>query len=340
MKAYQLCAINDLQYNDVPMPELQSGWCLIKVRAAGICSSDIPRIFSKGTYSFPTIPGHEFSGEVVKVADEKDRYWMGKKVGIFPLIPCMNCDPCIDHHYEMCEHYDYIGSRRDGAFAEYVAAPVWNLVDLPESINFKDAAMLEPLAVALHAVKRGAVEKCNSVGIIGTGMIGFAAAQWARCLGAENVEVVGRGIEKKEIADRLTGIRYITYSEYERLQRQYDLVIEAVGAMDSLQQAIKATKAGGRIVLMGNPQGHMTLSQDVYWRILRKQLTVVGTWNSAYESNQPSDWSEVVEAISENKIDVSPLVTHMYDQENLRDGLELMKNHTETYCKVMTFWNE
>ena len=112
MKAYRLHGINNLLYEDVELPELVPGWCLVRVKAAGICSSDIPRIFTKGTYHFPTIPGHEFSGVVEKVGSEKDQEWIGRKVGIFPLIPCRKCEQCRQKKYELCSNYDYTGSRR------------------------------------------------------------------------------------------------------------------------------------------------------------------------------------------------------------------------------------
>ena len=127
LKAYVLHEIGELRYEDRPLPEIRPGWALVKVLAAGICSSDIPRIFEKGTYHFPTIPGHEFSGQVEKAANESDGKWVGKRVGVFPLIPCKKCPSCQKGQYETCTNYDYIGSRRDGGFAEYVAVPVWNL---------------------------------------------------------------------------------------------------------------------------------------------------------------------------------------------------------------------
>ena len=111
MKAYVLHQIQDLQYDEVLMPDCPSGWAIVKVKAAGICSSDIPRIFSKGTYHFPTIPGHEFSGIVEKVGSIADVDLVGKHVGVFPLIPCKECEQCKQKRYEMCSHYDYIGSR-------------------------------------------------------------------------------------------------------------------------------------------------------------------------------------------------------------------------------------
>ena len=121
MKAYVLHEVNELRYEDVPMPECPKGWVIVQVKAAGICSSDIARVFTKGTYHFPTIPGHEFSGVVYSVVDEELKSWVGKRVGVFPLIPCRECPQCKQKQYEMCANYDYVGSRRDGAFAEYVA---------------------------------------------------------------------------------------------------------------------------------------------------------------------------------------------------------------------------
>lgn len=108
MKAYRLHAVNDLRYEDIDIPQLpDDSWCILKVHAAGICSSDIPRVFTKGTYHFPTIPGHEFSGEVYAVGNDKYQSLIGKRCGIFPLIPCRHCDQCKKKNYEMCAHYDY-----------------------------------------------------------------------------------------------------------------------------------------------------------------------------------------------------------------------------------------
>jgi len=92
-------------------------------------------------------------------------------------------------------------------------------------------------------------------------------------------------------------------------------------------------------VLIGNPEGDITLSQNTYWRILRKQLTLTGTWNSFYESQMPCDWSESAAAIAQGRLKIRPLITHTYSQDTLAEGLDLMKQHREPYCKVMTLWN-
>lgn len=334
MKAYVLHQVNALKYEDVEMPCCPKGWAIIQVKAAGICSSDIPRIFTKGTYHFPTIPGHEFSGIVSKVGDANDSSWVGKKVGIFPLIPCRECEQCKNKHYEMCSHYDYIGSRRDGAFAEYVAAPIWNLIPLPNNIPFTTAAMLEPLSVALHAVNQYGINQNTNVGIIGTGMIGIAAGLWAKNKCAKNITIIGRSETKRMIVERC-GLSYKT-----KYDSEYDFVIEAVGTSDSIASSINATRPGGALVLMGNPSGDIVLKQDVYWRILRKQLHVCGTWNSVYDGNNISDWTQVVNALMNNEINVQSLISHCFKQENLTDGLLLMRDKKESYCKVMTLWNE
>ena len=337
MKAYTLCAVDDLQCKDVEVPSYPSGWCLVKVYAAGICSSDIPRIFTKGTYHFPTIPGHEFAGRVEKVADKENEHLIGRKVAVFPLIPCRKCEQCLKGHYEMCAHYDYIGSRRDGAFAEYVAVPVWNLIELNENVSFEEAAMMEPLSVALHAMKQSGLHRGNTFAVVGTGMIAFAAAQWAGKMGASSVTILGRSPEKRGIAEKLTGVEYKIASE---CTDEFDVVLEAVGTPTAIEQSIQFTTAGGTLVLMGNPSSDIHLKQNVYWRILRKQLKVIGTWNSSYEYHQPCDWFEVKEALENNEIQAKALISHRYAAEQLYDGLELMRMHKEPFCKVMTIWQQ
>lgn len=334
MKAYVLYGINDLRYVDLEIPFFPSSdWALIKVKATGICSSDIPRIFEKGTYHFPTIPGHEFSGIVEQVASMSNAHLIGKSVGVFPLIPCKECSCCKEKHYEMCSNYDYLGSRRDGGFAEYVMVPVWNLIELPSSIDYTTAAMLEPLSVAYHAIEQCCINNSDSVAVVGTGMIGISAGQWASLKGASNVFIVGRSEGKRSIVEKC-GLNFTT-----RQSDKFDVVVEAVGTPESIENAISLSKPGGKVILMGNPSDNIELTQSTYWKILRQQITLRGTWNSFYDGNNPSDWQKVLSAISDNKISVSTLITHTFYQDDLMSGLKLMKNHSELYCKVMILWN-
>jgi len=333
LKAYVLHGIGDLRYEDYPLPKLTSGWALVRVLAAGICSSDIPRIFEKGTYHFPTIPGHEFCGQVVDTADKADRCWIGKRVGIFPLIPCQKCSSCRKGEYETCTHYDYLGSRRDGGFAEYAAVPVWNLLELPDTVSDLQGALLEPAAVALHAVRRAEIPPNGNVCVVGTGAIGMLAGEWAKLYGARRVAIKGRSETKRSVAKNL-GLNYFTHTSGE----SFDRVIEAVGSAEALTESLELTASGGRIVLMGNPEGPRTFSQDTYWKILRKQLTLTGTWNSSY-GNDVSDWTKSIEAIRSRTLRTEDMCSHILGQTELMKGLDIMREKRETYCKILIRWS-
>lgn len=333
MKAYVLNGIAQLDYMDVPMPEIPAGWALIKVKSSGICSSDIPRIFSKGTYHFPTIPGHEFSGVVHSVADSENEKWIGKRVCVFPLIPCMKCEQCLSKNYQRCRHYDYIGSRRDGAFAEFVSAPVWNLIELPDAVSFDLGALIEPLSVALHSVNRIASKKPQSLAVIGTGLIGVCSGLWAKELGIGDVTVIGRNDSKKSTVIDLD----LNYS-LSTSDKKYDAVIEAVGSNESLKNAVSICKDGGDIVLVGNPEGEMKLSQTDYWQILRRELSLHGVWNSQFLSDEYCEWKNSIEFLEKSANKLDKLITARYDSSELKMGLQLMKNKEKPYFKVMIQW--
>ncbi len=267
------------------------------------------------------------------------REWLPPASGCYPLIPCKECEPCKNGHYEMCAHYDYIGSRRDGAFAQYVAVPVWNLIALPNHIAFEHAAMLEPLAVGLHAIKMANIQRSNKVAVIGTGMIGITAAHWAKKFTLTNdVYVIGRNEEKRWIVES-NDLKYINQKN-ESLTDDYDILIEAVGNPSSIDTALNIVKPGGTVILMGNPSGDIPFTQDTYWRILRKQLVVRGTWNSGYAGTKQSDWTDAVASLSSGSINMDNLITHKFSQEDAMKGFLLMHDHKEPYCKIITIWNE
>ena len=344
MKAYVLNGINKLEYMEVPLPELKAGEVLVEVKAAGICGSDIPRIYENGTYHFPTIPGHEFAGVVHSVYDASLGEWLGKRVGVFPLIPCKKCVPCHNKQYEMCTDYDYLGSRRDGGFAEYVAVQVWNLIELPNEVSFEAAAMLEPACVGIHALKQVNLSKVQSVAVFGPGTIGMLTAQWLRVFGVNNIYIVGTKEAQKALAEKLGFVEFINGNINEPVQAigpktngtGVDLAIECTGYADVMCQCLDVVKRGGDVVVIGNPHGDMCLAKDSYWKILRKQVHIHGTWNSSYiPENASDDWRVAIEAIVSNKITPEKQITHRISFDNLKDGLELMREKKEYYNKVM-----
>lgn len=347
MKANVLFGVNDLKYTDVALPVLKTGEVLVKVKAAGICGSDVARVFKTGTYHFPTIIGHEFSGIVYDVKDSADAHWIGKHVSVFPLKPCFKCESCKNQKYELCSNYDYLGSRCDGGFAEYVAVPIWNLLEMPETISFEAAAMMEPASVALHALKQSNFTKGDTVAIIGPGTIGMILSKLALLLGAKKVFLIGRTPEKLKFANSI-GIIDTCNSTQEDVENWIkektnnlgvDISFEGTGVSASLNTCLNITKKSGKVVTLGNPQGDVTLNKTAYWKILRNQLTLIGTWNSEFNTEH-SDWEQIKEYIIQGKLDLASLITHRLNFEQLLEGLNIMKNNNIYSNKIMLLNNE
>lgn len=348
MKANVLYGINDLRYTDYPTPLLKKDEVLVKVMACGICGSDVGRVFKTGTYHFPTIIGHEFSGVVAAAnPDDKDgTELIGKRVGVFPLKPCFECHNCKEGKYEMCVNYDYLGSRCDGGFAEFVAVPKWNLIPLPDTVSFEQAAMLEPCSVALHALRRFSSVKGKTLVLFGPGTIGNILIRIARSLKANKIIVVGRNTEKLSIAKN-NGADFIIDSTSENVSEEIlnltenkgaQLIVEGTGAVSCLNDAILAAKGEGEIVLMGNPAGDYEIEKKVYWQILRKQLKLFGTWNSSFGFSE-DDWHLVLDMMAKGELNPETLITHTFPLSDLKKGLEIMADKNIISNKVMVIAN-
>lgn len=323
MKGLNLWAPGDLRLEELPIPACGEDEVLVKIRACGICGSDIDRILKKGTYHFPTVPGHEFAGEVVS---DPTGEWTGKRVTVFPLLPCFSCDCCREGKYAQCKNYDYYGSRRDGGMEDYLAVKKFNLLELPENVSFEEAAMTEPISVALHAVNKLDPRAGETVLINGAGPIGLVAGEWAVSRGASVVfnEIDPLKVEflKKRGASLFTPGQTV------------DCALEGTGAGPALAAAIDAVKPAGRIVLMGNPSRDVTLEAKVYQNILRKELRLLGTWNSSY-SDKENDWKETLRAVSAGKIHPAELISHRIGYEKVLETLAAMRDRSEFFCKVM-----
>lgn len=339
VKACVLEAVGKLKYKEVAIPDVKAGQVLLKIKVCGICSSDVPRVFQTGTYHFPTIPGHEFAGEIVDVAPDVDRRLLGRRAAVFPLLPCMQCPSCLEEQYARCDSYQYFGSRCDGGFAEYIAVPVWNLVLFSEKVSWETAALCEPAAVALHSAKLGVQGPCVAA-VIGTGAIGLMAARWAVLLGAQKVLLIGRNESKRAFIEALGwGLEYVV-SSGEMLTEQIlaltngrlpDVTLECVGAPKSISQALDITAKGGRIVLTGNPAGEITLPQKTYWKILRKELRIEGSWNSVY----PADWQTVADAMEAKTFVPDKLITHHFPLKSYKEAFQAMRDPAVFSMKVV-----
>lgn len=345
MKAYVLREINDFHLETVPNPIPKEDEVIIAVKAAGICGSDIPRIFNSGAYSYPLIPGHEFSGVVTEVGRKVDQIWKGKRVGIFPLIPCRTCEPCRKNQYELCRDYNYLGSRCDGGFAEYTAVPVENLIELPDQVTFDEAAMLEPMAVAVHAMRRIQPQQDDTIIVCGLGTIGLLLIMFLKEAGMKHILVIGNKDSQKEIvlgmgisAEKYCDSRERKAADWIMEQtdgRGGDIFFECVGKNETFELAVNNVATSGKIMLVGNPYSDMTLEKSVYWKILRNQLTVSGTWNSSFIHKGQDDWHYVMERLMKNSVHPNDLITHRFAFQKLSTGFSIMKDKSEDYVKIM-----
>lgn len=347
MRAYVLHGIGRLQYEEVEPPVLGEETVLVRVRAAGICGSDIPRIYQTGAYSHPLIPGHEFAGDVVRTGPGVDEAWLDKRVGVFPMLPCMECPQCRKKQYEMCQNYNYLGSRTDGGFAEYVRVPVWNLIELPEKVGYEQAAMLEPASVAVHAVRRIQVNEGESVAVYGLGTIGLLIVMLLQGMKLCDVYAIGNKDTQRKLAlelgvpeDRYCDMRERKVADWAvaaTAGRGMDVSFDCVGKSQVIEETLQCAGAGGRIMLVGNPAADVHLEKKLYWKILRRQLTLRGTWNSSYTHEADDDWHFVLNAIQEGRIHPERLITHRYALADLWQGMECMRDKAEEYVKMMGY---
>lgn len=345
MKAWVLNGIKNIQCTTVDKPVLKEDEVLIEVKAAGICGSDIPRIYETGAHVSPLILGHEFSGQIVQLGNEVREDWRNKRVSVYPLIPCKTCVSCKKKQYELCRNYSYLGSRKNGAFAEYVAVPRDNLIEIPDNVSYEEAAMMEPMAVAVHAMRRITPATDDKVVICGLGTIGMLLFMFLMDAGIKNILVIGNKEFQKQTALKMGLPKDCYCDEKTEDVTQWvmkhtaglgaDAFFECVGKNETFEQAVELTGVEGKICLVGNPYSDMALKQSTYWKILRNQLQVTGTWNSSFQHEDEDDWNYVMNKLKQRRIQPAKLITHRYSMENLKQGFEIMREKTQNYIKIM-----
>lgn len=344
MQAQVLHAVGDLRYEAVTRSEPGPGEVLVRVAFCGVCGSDIPRTFVKGTYRFPTIIGHEFAGTVERCGPGVVGLSPGQPVAVFPLIWCGQCPACEQGKYAQCADYDYLGSRSDGAFAEYVVAPQQNLLPVPAGVSLAAAAMTEPAAVALHALRRAGSPVGQAVAIFGAGPIGLMAAQWARIMGAGQVLLFDIVPEKLDMARSLgfplafdsRTVAPVEVVTRETASQGAHVCIEAAGVPPTMLQALSAARRGGRVVLLGNPAADVTLPAPLISQLMRREVAVLGTWNSDFSATgNDDDWRTVLHAMAASQLQVEPLITHRIPLAAAFDALQMMRNQSAFYAKVL-----
>lgn len=344
MDAIVLHGVSDLRHEQVPVPEADSGNARVRIGFCGVCGSDIPRCFVKGTYHFPTICGHEFAGTIEAIGEGETTFAVGDRVAVFPLIWNEDHPACEVGKYAQSDGYDYLGSRSDGAFSEYVVAPFRNLIKVPDNVSLEEASMTEPAAVALHAVRRARVRMGDTVAVFGLGPIGLMTAQWLKASGAGKILLFDVLEQKLQVAKELGFDDVFNSLEVDPVETINDLTsghgvhvaIEGAGVPPTMLAALQATRRSGRVVLLGNPNSDVTLPAALISQCMRREIEILGTWNSDYSVySDDDDWRTVLDAMSSGLLNLKPLITHSVSIAEGIQALEMMRDQSEFFNKVL-----
>lgn len=343
MKALVLEENSVLKVNeDRPLPpEVSPDSLLIQIAACGICGSDIPRGFHGGAYHYPLVMGHEFSGVV---AEDRigSKYKKGDRVAVFPLIPTNTNEKAYQTgDYAQLKEYNYFGSRCDGAFAEFLRVPESNLFLIPNHVSTLHASMTEPAAVALHGVRKMHIKAGDFGVVIGAGPIGNMTAQWLRIHGCKDVALIDIDPKKLKIAEEM-GFIMINGLESDPVQTVLELtqgegaqrVVEACGLATTFRQALAMASRAGEVVFMGNIHGEFTMDEKDFSSLLRRELTIYGTWNSKIIPTGDDDWSTVLKYMDKELI-VAPLISDVVTIEEAPAIFESILHKKKFHNKVI-----
>jgi len=345
MKAVRMYAPKDLRVENIDLPTIKKDEVLLRVAAVGICGSDIPRANTYGAYFSPIILGHEFSGVVEKVGEDVSESRIGESVVVLPLIPCFECHWCQKGKYSLCEKYDYYGSRRDGAMAEFVAVKEMSLLSLPKDISMEDAASIDPAANAAHAMTAANFTPDDTVCVCGCGPIGLFAVQYAKIKGAKRIIVADIIDKKLEIAKNLGADVVINVAEEdmpEAVKKATDgvgasVVIETSGVPSSQALCIRSASKLGRVVILGISHKGLNLSEkEVDW-IMRAELEIKGSWNSFTSPFPGNDWTESIKLMDEYGMTAKDIITHRLSLDDAPEMLLKMGTPGTYFGKVMFF---
>ena len=335
MRAAVMHSPGDITLEDRPKPQAGRDEVLLKVAAVGVCGSDIPRMLTKGAHRMPIVCGHEFSGEIVELGQGVEGFETGELVGVAPLIPCRRCDQCLTGNFSRCRDYDYFGSRRDGAYAEFVAAPVGNLLKTPPGIDPRAVAMTDPASIALHAVWKAPVTVGTRGGVIGCGPIGLFAIQWMRMLGASDIVAIDVSGQKLDMAREAGATRTFLSTDTLPEGLGCDIIVEAAGHPSSINAAIRLAAPGGHVVFIGIPTSDVTLDNKTFAHVLRQEVTLHGAWNSFGPPFPGPQWTETLKRLGTGELKWEFMITHDLGLDALPDTFRMFKTRNKFYAKVM-----
>lgn len=327
MKALVLEEYNKLVYMDMPEPEIKDNEVLIQVKACGICGSDVHGMDgSSGRRHPPLIMGHEASGIIVRAGSGVSEYGKGDRVTFDSTIYCGHCFYCNKGLINLCDNRRVLGVapaeyRQHGAFAEYVAVPEHILYRLPDSLSFEQAAMVEPVSIAFHAVTLTPVSLNDTAVVIGAGMVGVFVIQALRAAGCGTIIAVDLEQSKLDLASELGadyGLLADKVNVAEEVQkltggRGADIAVEVVGNTAAVNTAVSSLRKGGVMTIVGNLAATVDFPLQ---EIVTRQISVTGSCSSCGE------YPACLDMIARGTINVDALISNI---ESLADGAQWFK---------------
>lgn len=325
-----------IEFHDVPKPEAKPGEVLIQVKRIGVCGSDIHVYHGLHPYtSYPVVQGHEVGGVVSGVGEGVSEFIPGDHVVFMPQLTCGECYPCRHGMYHICDNLKVMGFQTGGAAQEFFPVPAAMVLKLPESVPMDQAAMIEPVSVAVHALSRAGSVEGKKVVVLGAGTIGSLVAQVARASGAADVLVCDISPYKVQKARDCGFEHVINLKEADLGQAilQYfgpdkaDLILECVGVQDTITLAVANARKGSTIIVVGvfgkKPFVDLGLVQD-------RELSLVGTL-----MYQKRDYERAIELVSHGKLCLEPMVTHRFAFKDYLSAYETIEASGGDYLKVM-----
>ena len=340
MRTMRLHGIRDLQLDEVPKPEPGPGEALIRVRAVGVCGSDVHYYLDgrigDAVVSFPFTLGHEFAGEVAALGPGVDGPPIGTRVAVDPAKPCGHCEQCLEGNPNCCPSVEFTGSPPiQGALAEFFVHPAHSCEPLPDTLDFADGAMLEPLGIVVHALTLAKIRPGDTVAILGGGPIGLLTLQVALGSAAGAVYLTEPVPERRAHAARLGASAVCDPSAEDPADwimvqtkgRGVDIAIEAAWGAEAVDQAVNMARGAGKVVLVGIPRQDCISFQASAAR--RKGLSILISRRMKFE------YRRAIALVERAVVDTRALITHRFPLEGAAEALDLVASVRDGVVKAM-----
>lgn len=328
-----------LRIEEVPVPEVREDEVLVRMRAAGLCGSDVHIVFEGVTPTGfrPITLGHEPAGVVARTGARVTGWEEGDRVAVTSVLYCGSCRNCVSGHTEVCLSRKLVGIHVDGALAEYVAVPAKNLIRLPEDVSFPVGAILtDAVATPFHAlVERAALRAGETVAVYGAGGLGLHAVQLARLLGAARIFVVDAREEQLERARRVGADVTLNAREGSPVEAildatgglGVDVAAEFVGLQATIAQAVESVAPGGRAVVAGlGPDPITTLPPTVF---VRKQISLLGSYGFTKRNIE-----QIVDLVAAGRLELESSITHTFPLDEVNTALRYLHEKIENPVRV------